>query len=236
MFKMIPLTVSTLVLLCCSLIPAQAARQPVWYGENQSGSKLGQRVESEVLWVTRGGARNLQLRAAQKAIGKGTNPPVAVAAAVLGFPGGVQIDSLGFLYKKLRIGTFFDETTDPIVRVEYTTKGQPNQVRYKTLSWTVNGVGATFNNQKLIDQGLPPDTTYISRFAIIAKPKVNQFVDDYGGLEVDQLSYHEFLNKDKNTQFPVVDLKIFTDGGGAGVVSDELLNGASGPKRVAAPM
>ena len=140
MFKTIPLTVSTLAVLCCSLIPAKAARQPVWYGENQSGQKLGQKVESEVLWVIQGGARKLQLRAAQKAIGKGTSPPVAVAAAVLGFSGGVQIDSLGFLYRKLRIGTFFDETTDPIVRVEYTTKDQRNQLRYKTLSWTVNDI------------------------------------------------------------------------------------------------
>ncbi len=112
------------------------------------------------------------------------------------------------------------------MRVCYTTEDDRRTDKYKTLSWPISSAGYTWDKQKLTDQGLAPEKTFISRVAVVAKPKINKVIDDYASMEVEYIKYHEFLRKDQNIQSPDIDTHIRFDGEGSGQPSDELLNGA----------
>jgi len=91
----------------------------------------------------------IKLKAAKSAIAKGGNGPAVSAAAVLNFPKGTQVDYLSFTYFKLGEGTVFTETTDPIVRVCYSTEDNRNALKYKTLSWPISSAGFTGTSKSL---------------------------------------------------------------------------------------
>jgi len=184
-------------------------------------------IQSDAEWRSHGNKGNfLALRASKSAIAKGSSGPVVAAAAVLDFQRGTQVDYLSFTYHKHKEGVFFNDTTDPIVRVSYTTADDRNKTKYKTLNWPINSAGFTWDKAKLTQQGLPPETTFINAVAVVAKPKVNNFVDDYANLEVEYIKYHEALKKDQNIQSPDIDTRIRCDGEGSAQPTNELLTGA----------
>ena len=110
------------------------------------------------------------------------------------------------------------------MRVCYTTEDDRRTDKYKTLSWPISSAGYTWDKQKLTDQGLAPEKTFISRVAVVAKPKINKVIDDYASMEVEYIKYH-VSRKDQNIQSPDIDTHIRFDGEGSGN-KYELLNGA----------
>jgi len=228
MNKVIRAAISVSVISCCCATAAISA-EATWFAERQFGLIQGQKLEAFASWVD--GRRGIpgpftKATANEQSIGFRTRP-LAAAAAVLNFgDSGLQIDHLAFSYFKLKEGVIFDETTPPIVRVEYANKTTPTQHRFKTLNWDNNSVGFTFDSQNLSRQGLPAESTIIYRFGIVAKPKLFKYLNDYASMEIQEFRYHDYLSSDRDTQVPQKNLNVIIDGGGNGNCTDELLLGA----------
>ena len=214
----------------CLQAVAYADTVPIWGGARQRAYKTGAQpnpkyfVESDANWKsTNTKTAALTLIATKKAIPKGGNPPqaaVAAAASILDFtnvdPNGVQLGYLGCLYTKQKSGLVFKGTTDPVIRIEYRNINQLRKKLYKTLGPATKG----YSVQSLRDLDLDPELNKILRFAVVAKPQINQLVDDYAYLDVNKMQYHVFLdpNLDINHELPL-NLEITNDDG-----SDPLIN------------
>lgn len=209
---------------------AYADTVPMWGGARQRAYKTGAQpnpkyfVESDADWKgTNTKTAALTLIATKKAIPKGANPPqsaVAAAASILDFTNvssnGVQLDYIGCLYTKQKSGLVFKDTTDPVIRVEYRNINQLRTKLYKTLGPATKG----YPTQSLRDLDLDPEINKILRLAVVAKPKVNNVVDDYAYLDVNKMQYHVFLDPslDINHDLPLK-LEIVNDDG-----TDPLIN------------
>ena len=223
MLKSIRIVIALAVTLLCFQTNAYAQKKPLWYGIEQQNFKgrtstnvLGYFVESTCNWNLEGQNRTLMLIATRSAIGKGWDVPadaVAVAASVLDFttvdPAGLNCDYLGALVSKERAGKIFKDTTDPILRVEYTDINFPNRKLYKTL-----GTKTGYGQEALLNLGISPGTCKILRFAVIVKPKINKYIDDYGLATVSKMQYHQFPDANRDINHPVdILLKVTRDEG-----------------------
>jgi hypothetical protein len=216
----------------CSLTPVNA--DVFEYGERQiiRGGTFNQPIflKSDAEWMSTRFGRVLHLSADEKAIPPGVKNG-ARAAAVMDFtqetpqgtPQGVQVNSFRFSFIKGKNGFIFRTTTDPIVRVQYRTNFD---IKYVTLPLQKTGgtedggyAIVSYSADDLKKFGLQPLYTHIIRIAVVAKPQVNNLIDDYADMNVKNFQYAPFTTKKLVT--PLLDFDTRTDTEG-----DPLLTGA----------
>lgn len=223
MLKTIKIVIALAVTILCFQTSAYAQKKPLWYGIEQRYFKGRNSanipiyfVESSCNWNGQGENRSLMLIAARSAVAKGWDVPadaVAVAASVLDFttvnPEGINCDYLGTIVTKERAGRIFKDTTDPILRVEYSDISYPNKKLYKTL-----GTKTGYGRDALLNLGLSPGTCKILRFAVIVKPIINKVIDDFGLATVSKMQYHRFPDSSREINNPVdISLEVRLDEG-----------------------
>jgi hypothetical protein len=186
---------SLAMIAACSLAPAKATVFEYGLRQKKSVIKTTQTTRSEAEWESKQFGRVLHLWCLKDSLPGPNSLPECVsrAAMIVDFtkenPRGLAIDSFTFYFHKIKTGTFFKETTDPIVRIEY-LEGFDTHV--KTLPLKTNGwdnQGFACSKYTLKDYGILSYSAQVLRIAIIAKPKENKYVDDYANLELRNFGY-----------------------------------------------
>ncbi len=202
MLKVTIRALSLVMITACSLVPAKAT--VVVYGARQHKSiiKTDKSTKSEASWEGKGSGRQLHLRCLKESLPGPNSLPECIsrAAAVIDFtkenPRGLQVTNFSFLYNKRQAGTFFKETTDPTVRVDYLEgfDTHSKNLPIKNNGW-INGFRhVQYDTKTLSDLGLNYLYVRILRIAVRATPKENKYVDDFANMEVKGFSYRVSLN------------------------------------------